>query len=522
MTQSADIQTTLPQLSATGKYLTDPDGNVVILRGYNLCSKTAQSPEELGFGIENVKFLRECGVTVVRLGVPWANTQPYLLYVDGVLQYNMQFLASIKRTIKLLSEFGIYTLVDFHQDAYSTPWGFGAPSWALVAGGTNTPNFPWPINTFGGNTGDTLYMIPDPDSDPRGSPVPTPIETDLNAAFDAFWTNKPVSSVTINQETGKVFTLWEAYGGMLKFVSNYLSDQQGNILGYDPINEPEPGAQWVEGYVPPTVPPAEGGNFFDFANGFPDFDSTYLGPFYQQCAIPSLRAGHPEAMIWFEPNIYFDYNAPSNIPDLTAAGNVGFNFHNYDAASRFKAPITNALDYQSAYNVPLLCSEFGGTVKTSHIQTVADLNDTNMLSSIFWAWFNNAQFNFAPASTTEATDPRLMGVVQDMWQDLVPTNVNQRFLDILTRVYPRVVAGTPQSFSSQNGTFILTYSTQLPNGQTATGETVIVVPAASYPDPNDFNVSAPGANVVNKSGGIVEIVADSPPPPTITVTISRS
>jgi hypothetical protein len=68
----------------------------------------------------------------------------------------------------------------------------------------------------------------------------------------------------------------------------------------------------------------------------------------------------------------------------------------------------------------------------------------------------------------------------------------------------------------------LTYSTQLPNRQTATGETVIVVPEAIYPNPSDFTVSAPGATVVNQSGGIVEIVADSPPPPAITVTISPS
>lgn len=64
----------LPQLSAHGGHITDPDGNVVVLRGFNLCSKTAQTPEQLGFGSNNASVLKEWGVSVVRLGVPWANT----------------------------------------------------------------------------------------------------------------------------------------------------------------------------------------------------------------------------------------------------------------------------------------------------------------------------------------------------------------------------------------------------------------------------------------------------------------
>jgi endoglycosylceramidase len=327
MKESTSVGTTLPQLSATGKYLTDPDGNVVILRGYNLCTKTAQTPEQLGFDIRNAKLLKECGVSVVRLGLPWVNVQPYLAYDDnGSWQYDMQFLASIKRTIQLLAEFGIYTLVDFHQDGYSAPWGFGAPSWAMIAGGTNTPNAGWPINTFGATT--ATFQI-------KGTP--TTIETDLNSAFDFFWNDSPIPTIPINAsapldgaiiDIGNGLTLWKAYGEMLQFVSTYLSDQQGNILGYDPINEPEPGSQWTEGYVAPSDPI----NLFNFPKGFPEFDVNYLAAFYQKCVFPALRAGHPEAMIWFEPNIYFDYNAPTLLPDLSAFGNVGFNFHNYDAA----------------------------------------------------------------------------------------------------------------------------------------------------------------------------------------------
>lgn len=506
MKQNSNVET-LPQLSANGKYLTDPDGKVVILRGFNLCSKTAQTPEQLGFDTRNATFLRDWGVSVVRLGLPWANIQPYLLYGDdGLLQYDMQFLASIKRTIQLLAESGIYTLVDFHQDAYSAPWGFGAPSWAMVAGGTNTPNYAWPINTFGGTT---TYQI---------NEQPCTIETDLNFAFDAFWNDSTVSSVTINRDTGKRFTLLEAYGKMLKFVSTYLSDQKGNILGYDPINEPEPGSQWTEGYIQPY---GMNPNSFDFGKGCANFDRDRLARFYRSCAIPNLRAGHPEAMIWYEPNIYFDYNAPTFLPDL-GAGNLGFNFHNYDTYHVYREPVRNALHHQSVLNVPLLCSEFGGTTSLQDIREAADINDQNMLSSIFWAWFNNAQFNFAAPPGGEATDPRAMGVVRLMSADLEPGNLNQDMLDALTRVYPRLIAGTPNSFSTEvtspGRRFSFEYSTQLPDGRIGTGATLIVVPAGLFP--NGFDVYAPGASTVNQLDGIVEIIVDSSTPTTISVEIT--
>lgn len=303
----------------------------------------------------------------------------------------MTFLASIKRTIQMLAGVGIYTLVDFHQDGYSAPWGFGAPSWAVVAGGTTSHTYGWMVNTFGGTT----FELGVP-------PVQTTIETDLNAAFDAFWNNSPVPNGIINRKTGQVFKLLEAYGEMLQFVSTYLSDQKGNILGYDPINEPEPGSLWTEGYVAPSDSKGDPNNYTNFKNGFPIFDGT-LGDFYQKYAIPSLRAGHPDAMIWFEPNIYFDYNAPTSLPDLAAQfGNVGFNFHNYDSSAtgfhRFLDPVINALNYQSSCNVPLHCSEFGGTPVIADIQKVGDINDEYALSSIFWAWFNNAQFPFTITS----------------------------------------------------------------------------------------------------------------------------
>ena len=68
----------LPQLVANGKWLTTTDGEVVILRGVNLVSKTSKTPEELGFDESNAQLLADRGFSVVRLGVLWCNVEPYL------------------------------------------------------------------------------------------------------------------------------------------------------------------------------------------------------------------------------------------------------------------------------------------------------------------------------------------------------------------------------------------------------------------------------------------------------------
>ena len=212
--------------------------------------------------------------------------------------------------------------------------------------------------------------------------------------------------------------------------------------------------------------------------------------------------------------VYFDYNAPTYLGDM-GAPNVGFNFHNYDNSdgdNSFLTPVRNAQGYQNSYNVPLLCSEFGGTNDTTVINTIADINDQNMLSAIFWAWFNNARFFFA-----ENTNPVVMGVLQNMWGELAPPNLNQDMLTAVSRVYPRIIAGTPQNFGTDaNDTFTFTYSTTKPNGQIGTDPTVIVVPAGLYP--NDFTVTASGATW-SRGDGTVLITPDSPTPASITVTI---
>jgi endoglycosylceramidase len=389
------------------------------------------------------------------------------------------------------------------------PWGYGAPTWALVAGGTNTPSIGFPICNFGTEAPENISLtFPNKLAKPPYTTIP--VETDVAAAFDAFWENTLVG-VGVDK-----LGLWVHYGAMLQFVAEFLSGQQGNILGYDPFNEPTPGKHWTEAYIPPAPP---NDTPMNFANGCPTFDAR-LAKFYEQSVIPNLRKGHPQAIIWFESNVLHGLNAPSFLPDL-GFQNLGFNFHNYDSPT-YKAPVTNAINYQEKYPIPLLCSEFGATTNPDVINTIQVKNDQYMFSAIYWAYFNNPRYKFAPTGGALPSDPRSQAIVRDMSEDLWEPNVNHDVLTALTHVYPRVVAGTPIAFSynPDKKTFHLQYSTgKPPDGKEISQNlTSIVVPRALYP--SGYTVSVTNGSVQSQDAWIVNIAAKpSSSPITVDVDI---
>jgi endoglycosylceramidase len=488
--------TRLPQLSTTGKWITDTDGNVVILRGVNLVSKTSRTPEQLGFDERNAELLAKHGFSVVRLGVTWCNVQPDPRSSITGKGYDDRYLTSLERTIELLAQFGIYTLVDFHQDAYGAPWGYGAPAWAVVKGGKSNPHYGFFICTLGG---DKLRL--------EGRNLE--VQTDCDFALDAFWLNNTVEGLG----------LWEHYSRMQQHVATFLRGQGGNIFGYDLLNEPTTGSDWVEAY---------GGEGIDLSHGCRRFDKEKLAKFYEYI-FPNLRRAHPEAILWFEPNVLHGLGSPTYLP-VFVEKNIGFNFHNYDPGnekatppiSSYQRPVTNALAYQEQANVPMITSEYGGEVPFESPEKYAELMekiqgilDKSNLSYIFWAYFNNPTYPFFLPSK-----PSKQGIVEDMSKALLPPNVQEMKLSALTRVYPRIISGKPESFifNPQAKTFHLEYDPILPSGQRGTSATRIVVPSPLYP--HGYSVEVKGGKAVHFPGlGYLEIYAD-PTSSMVTVDIN--
>lgn len=80
----------------------------------------------VSFTQEDIIILKSLGVNVVRLGVMWPGVESSKGYV------NETYLELAKQIVTRLSDNGIYTLVEMHQDVLSSRFcGEGVPSWLI-------------------------------------------------------------------------------------------------------------------------------------------------------------------------------------------------------------------------------------------------------------------------------------------------------------------------------------------------------------------------------------------------------
>jgi endoglycosylceramidase len=219
---TADSLVSGPLSAHTGPFLTDSHGRIVILRGVNAVYKRA--PYELyadpgkswNFSRQDAARMASLGFNVVRLGIIWEGLEPGTLGPNSPAictsgkpsdphQFNAAiaraYLEKVAQAVKLLGEYHIYTLLDMHEDVYSSEFGGeGAPPWAVCSGDH-------PIGTLPGRWSNTY-------NDPA-----------LITSVQHFWTNDVVGDLQ-----GEYIRVW-------KTVATYFRNNPW-VVGYDPINEP--------------------------------------------------------------------------------------------------------------------------------------------------------------------------------------------------------------------------------------------------------------------------------------------
>lgn len=459
----------LPQLSYEGRYLINPAGQVVEVHGFNLVAKTPPyEPGADGFGAQDAAFLAAHGFNAVRLGVILEGLEPEPGTFDAA------YLKSIKSTVNLLGRYGIYSLIDFHQDMYNEAFqGEGLPSWMIDDDGLPAePQAGFPGNYFG---------------------MPA-----LNRAFDNFWAN-------VQGPDNEGLQNW--YAAAWAHVATALSGND-NVLGYDLMNEPWPGSVWAS-----CFPPA----------GCPSFDEGALTSFYR-VVTTAIRGVDQSHLIFYEPLLTFDYSAPTYLGDLDEP-NTGFNFHVYCLAA-LGAPETpptratcdqvesttvdNALSQATASPGPLLLSEFGATNDTTELRNVADLADAASIPWLDWAF---CECGDPTGSSTE-------GLVYNAEEPPTGSNVDTAILDALDEPYPQLVGGTPEgyAFDPTTDSFTFTYSTLTPSGAASGSPTVVYVPPLQYPQ--GYSVAADGATVSSRTGSSHLQLEANPGATTVTVTVT--
>ena len=184
----------------------DSKGRTRIFNGMNIDDKLVNCTEfRYNLDEEFFKKYKARGFDIIRLAVTWQNLEPKM----G--EYNESYLKSIDSIFALAEKYGVYILLDMHQDLYSQNdgecVGDGAPSWAAITDGAKPrmPIFVWADGYFMGKW--------------------------VRNEFDNFWNNTEVAGRGLQ----------DRYCDLWQMLAKRYGDSPA-LFGFDLMNEPFPGS----------------------------------------------------------------------------------------------------------------------------------------------------------------------------------------------------------------------------------------------------------------------------------------
>jgi endoglycosylceramidase len=443
----------VPLITPTGTWLTDSQGRVTILRGLNVVDITPPitPASEIGFGDDDAAFLAANGFNVVRLGVNWSRLQPQ----PGV--YDDAYLNSLEQTVQMLSNHGIASLLDMHDNV--------GPDWAT--GGPLPPSpLPFPDSVF--------------------------LDPAKNAALDNFWANGDAPNGVGLQNN---------YAQMMQYLANRFNGNPA-VLGIEIMNEPLPGNQYT-----PTL------------SGSPYFEAQQLTPFYNQVAA-AIRTVNPDVPIFFGPAITAAFQIPVQLGTVNDSNTV-LSFHDYvyvdvngvllpDA----NVIANNALAYAQAHGIPAMMTEFGSTSNQSFLEAELQPPNQNVIGWMEWSYSDTTYGGVDGTTEWVVKDPS-----KPLVGDNVNTAVLQTLARPYAQVIAGTPGAF--SFNDGTFQFSYSTARADGQGSFAAGsQTTIAVPAIQYPNgyqvivTGGHVVSAPNApSLVIASDGAASTVS-------VTVTAS--
>ncbi len=428
----------------------DAHGRFVLLHGVNLVDKRPPylpSPDE--FGPADASLIRDLGFNIVRLGFIWAGLEPERGIIDAT------YVARLVELVDLLGDHGILVLLDSHQDVMNERWGGeGFPDWAVDDGGI-------PIAT---GLGDWSFNVAQPS---------------LWHAWDAFWAN----------EHGLVDRYVAAWQSVVAAVAD-----RPNVLGYDLLNEPWPGSDFLSEGV----------------------DHQRMQPVYERLAV-AIREIDTDGVVFWEPDLATHLGRGSRIGPLGDT-NVAESFHVYCPLTLYGVFRVDGLHSPelcgawSSHRLDLaardrarvgggwLMTEFGATALVADAALHAELADQHLVG---WTWWNWKRLDDPTGEPDEALVPH----------DTGPLSLRSTAL-ALERIYPRTVAGTPVSLHSDP---------MAPTGATSFELHFTADPAVSAPteiwiparlDPGDDGIVVEGGSFTRSPDGRRLLVEPLDPVPT--------
>lgn len=418
-----------------GRWFVDRSGRVVMLRGVNVVRKSPPfHPAGVGFGDDDAAFLADRGFNLVRLGViPEA-----LMPAPGVV--DREYVEELAATVELLGRHGIYTLLDWHQDGWGpATWGNGMPAWMTITDGRPNPQEPFP-----------LYYVTNPS---------------IQRAFENFWADR-AGPDGIGIQTH--------YIEAARVVARRVADAPF-LLGYEPMNEPWPGADWL-----PCL------------TGCPDQEQAKLVAFSKRFA-RAVRGVDRRHFVFPEPWVLFNFGrSPLTIPAI-GAPRRGVSVHIYANDPDFDAAAMDfAVAGAEANGTALLATEWGAVTDPAALTRTAEQFDARLIPWVFWSY--------------------VAEMVGNTIEPPAGSNLDAAVADALTRPYPLRTNGTPLSltFDATTRRFEYRYSTTRPDGSAAPAglQTTISVPRAAFP--TGWRAEVDGGQLRSRPGArILRVEADA-------------
>ncbi len=425
-------------LGHAGRWITDPQGRVVVVHGFNVVAKTPPySAAAVGVGADDAAFLAENGFTAIRLGVMWKAVEP------SPGNYDERYLDQIEAVVNAMGAAGVRTLLDFHQDSFNERFGGqGFPDWAVHDDGVPT----------------------------TGAPIVDPAQL---RAWDNFYA-----------DAGGVQTRYREFWGHVakRFATNPA------VLGYDLVNEPSPGSA-LAGCVNPVSCPfdAQLGAFYRRTIAAVHSVDTRHLVFYEPNIVAGTGGGSqiPDTG---DPLAGESFHAYCTLSILGPSAPTGARD---SACPPIEEQVLAQADQQSeATGDALLLTEFGSTPHLPEVTRVAAGADAHRVGWMHWTYVRTGVTDFAGTPS----------LVHDPRRAPAGDNVDGALLKTLARPHPLTVSGTPQawSFDPATRTFTMQWTPQRADGNgrfAGRAATVIATPPVQYPD--GYRVEVEGARVVS-------------------------
>ncbi len=438
----------MDRITVSKMHFVDESGRTRLFNGMNIDDKLIDSPVfRYELDEEFFKKYRQYGFDFIRLAVTWQNLEP------KPEKYNETYLQSIDKIFRLAEKYGVYILIDMHQDLFSgnagRSVGDGAPDWAAVLDNTKPRKeiFVWADGYFFGRW--------------------------VRKSFDHFWNNDKVY--------GK--GLQDRYCDLWKMLAARYGESKA-LFGFDLMNEPFPGSMSNKmfirllksigrevifskkintGKLLKSVFTGDQKSMLDCIGGdvirdvmervdalSAEFDYQKYSPFLNKTTA-AIREITKNGIVMMEQSYLCNSGIKQSVPAITVNGkrepNQCFGPHAYDFtvdtplyqyanSDRVKAFFTEIHNTQLRLEIPVVVGEWGGC---------SDNTDTS--------WFPHAY------ELLDFFDERQWG--QAYW-DYHGDDLDSPLMTMLSRTHPVAVAGDiiKYGYDRQNNVFTLSFNAE--------------------------------------------------------------